>query len=93
MAKVALRHARGMLEGRETADMPAPCASGANARNRPRRDASELLPESFAPKTEGVGNAGCPMHPQPRVRTVVVNAHEFTSEFTGIDRRSRTQWF
>src|SRR5207237_9018410 len=26
-------------------------------------------------KTEGVGNAGCPMHPQPRVR-MVSEAHE-----------------
>jgi len=28
--------------------------------------------------TEGVGNAGCPVHPQPRVRMVVVNAHEYS---------------
>jgi hypothetical protein len=24
----------------------------------------------FAPKTKGVGNAGCPLHPQPRVQSV-----------------------
>ncbi len=30
------------------------------------------------PNTEGVGNAGCPMHPQPRVRMVVVDAHEYS---------------
>jgi hypothetical protein len=32
---------------------------------------------SFAPeKIEGVGNAGCPLHPQPRAHFVVVEAHE-----------------
>jgi hypothetical protein len=32
---------------------------------------------TFAPeKMEGVGNAGCPLHPQPRARFVVVEAHE-----------------
>ena len=40
----------------------------------PRHNASELLQESFRP-TEGVGNAGCPMHPQPRVRILVVSMH------------------
>jgi hypothetical protein len=30
------------------------------------------------PSREGVGNAGCPMHPQPRVRMVVVDAHEYS---------------
>jgi hypothetical protein len=33
-----------------------------------RRDASEVCEKTSALKTEGVGNAGCPMHPQPRVR-------------------------
>jgi hypothetical protein len=28
------------------------------------------LREFFALKTKGVGNAGCPMHPQPRVQMV-----------------------
>jgi hypothetical protein len=32
-----------------------------------RRDAPELLQKFFRP-TEGVGNAGCPPHPQPRVQ-------------------------
>jgi hypothetical protein len=32
---------------------------------------------TFRPfKTEGVGNAGCPVHPQPRARWVVKVAHE-----------------
>src|ERR1700736_1782379 len=29
-----------------------------------------VMLETFAPKTEGVGNAGCPLHPQPRVQCV-----------------------
>ncbi len=33
-----------------------------------RRDAPEFLQRPFAQETEGVGNAGRPMHPQPRVR-------------------------
>src|SRR5260370_10316343 len=33
-----------------------------------RRDAPELC--MIHPPSEGVGNAGCPMHPQPRVRNV-----------------------
>jgi hypothetical protein len=36
----------------------------------PRRDASGGFDESFALKTEGVGNAGCPLHPRPRVQSV-----------------------
>ena len=31
-----------------------------------RREAPELC-RNYSPKTEGVGNAGCPLHPQPRV--------------------------
>jgi hypothetical protein len=39
------------------------------------RSARALL-EIFRPfQTEGVGNAGCPMHPQPRMRILVVNMH------------------
>jgi hypothetical protein len=34
------------------------------------------LQKTFRP--EGVGNAGCPMHPQPRVRRMVRNAHEYS---------------
>ena len=39
-----------------------------------RREASEAL--IYLPPKEGVGNAGCPWHPQPRVRLVLVEAHE-----------------
>jgi hypothetical protein len=34
----------------------------------PRRTGARAVKISSAPETEGVGNAGCPMHPQPRVR-------------------------
>jgi hypothetical protein len=43
--------------------------------------------KSLALKTEGVGNAGCPLHPRPRVRILVVSMHtSIHSEFTGITR-------
>src|ERR1700723_4589845 len=46
-----------------------------------RRDAPELLSENSALTIEGAGNAGCPMHPQPRVRFVVgVCTRVFTAE-------------
>jgi hypothetical protein len=41
---------------------------------------------------EGVGNAGCPWHPQPRVRLALVKSTR-VNEYPGITRRSRTQWF
>ena len=44
------------------------------------------------PPKEGVGNAGCPLHPQPRVRFALVESAR-VNEYTGITRRSRTQWF
>src|ERR1700761_7919370 len=52
-------------------------------------------PEGAArPSREGAGNAGCPMHPQPRARMVVVSMRtSIHSEVTGIARHSRTQWF
>src|ERR1700693_2145526 len=50
--------------------------------------------EISALKTEGVGNAGRPMHPQPRVRILVVSMHtSIHSEPPEITRHSRTQWF
>jgi hypothetical protein len=45
-----------------------PRGRGGDPRERARRD----------PQKEGAGNAGCPMHPQPRARMVVVNAHEYS---------------
>jgi hypothetical protein len=43
------------------------CAFIKHAFAFPLRDAPELLQEILSPRKEGVGNAGCPMHPQPRV--------------------------
>jgi hypothetical protein len=48
--------------------------------------AKNLRPEGAArPSSEGAGdpkkgagNAGCPVHPQPRARMIVVNAHEYS---------------
>src|ERR1700686_5552041 len=46
-----------------------------------------------APK-EGVGNAGCPVHPQPRVRSGSARCTRvFTAVAPEITRRPRTQWF
>ena len=43
--------------------------------------ARNFRPEGTArPSREGAGNAGCPMHPQPRVRMVVVDAHEYSQQ-------------
>jgi hypothetical protein len=35
----------------------------------PRRDAPELCKILLPPKTEGAGNTGCPLHPQPRAQS------------------------
>src|SRR5260370_36128432 len=55
----------------------------------PRHAPEPLL--NLSPK-EGVGNAGCPLHPRPRVHLVVVERTR-VYEYTGITRHSRTQWF
>src|ERR1700692_2395446 len=44
---------------------------------------ARVVHELFAQKTEGAGNAGCPLHPQPRVRCVEstrVSHHRFTGD-------------
>jgi hypothetical protein len=56
----------------------------------PRRDAPEALMN--LPPKEGVGNAGCPLHPRARVRLALVKSTR-VNEYTGITRHSRTQWF
>ena len=43
-----------------------------------RRDAPESCVKSCAP-LEGVGNAGCPLHPRPRVHLVVVERTRVTT--------------
>jgi hypothetical protein len=60
----------------------------------PRRDAPGWCLNSSPCENEGVGNAGRPMHPQPRVRILVVSMHtSIHSEPPEITRHSRTQWF
>src|SRR6266849_2031113 len=44
-----------------------------DVRSPSRRNASEALIN--LPPKEGVGNAGCPWHPQPRVRLALVKKH------------------
>ena len=59
----------------------------------PTAQCVRVVDESFASKPEGVGNAGRPMHPQPRVRMVVVKC---TRVFTARSPKSPgipTQWF
>src|SRR5216683_3813989 len=55
----------------------------------PRREAPESL-INLSPK-EGVGNAGCPLHPRPRVHFVVVERTRVTTstpESPGIPARN-----
>jgi hypothetical protein len=42
-------------------------------------------------KTEGVGNAGCPPHPQPRVRNKTKHTSMVTTVTAGFTRHSRTR--
>ena len=68
--------------------MTAPTNSNILAAQRAR-----ALQEPSAPK-EGVGNAGCPVHPQPRVRSGGVECTRvFTAVAPEITRHPRTQWF
>jgi hypothetical protein len=45
----------------------------------PRRDAPGLCKNLSPKKTEGVGNAGCPLHPQPRAQRVVTHTSVVTT--------------
>ena len=54
-----------------------------------RRDAPEAC--IYFPPKEGVGNAGCPVHPRPRVHLVVVERTRVTTstpESPGIPARN-----
>jgi hypothetical protein len=63
---------------------PIPSAENWTTRYAPaisRRDAPELCKSLLPLITEGAGNAGCPLHPQPRVQSVEstrVSHHRFT---------------
>jgi hypothetical protein len=57
----------------------------------PRRATPESLMNLSPRKTEGVGNAGCPLHPRPRVHFVVVERTRVTTstpESPGIPARN-----
>jgi hypothetical protein len=58
----------------------------------PRRAERPSCAYLVRPEMEGVGNAGCPLHPQPRARSVVSTRVSHHGR-TGITRHSRTRWF
>jgi hypothetical protein len=75
-------HSRDPLARNDVATIP-------HTTSPSRRDASEALMN--LPPKEGVGNAGCPLHPQPRVHLVVVErtrATTSTPESPGIPARN-----
>ena len=52
-----------------------------------------VFAKTVRPKKEGAGNAGCPMHPQPRVRSLS-EAHERSHHrYTGVNPAFPAQWF
>src|ERR1035437_4546003 len=57
-----------------------------------RRDAPGLCTNIALEKTEGAGKAGCPIHPQPRVRSVE-STRGSRHRFTGITRPSLRNGF
>src|ERR1700726_2738199 len=59
----------------------------------PAARCARVLAKPFAQREEGVGNAGRPMHPQPRVRNKIKHTSVSHHRSTGITRHSRTQWF
>jgi hypothetical protein len=65
---------------------------GGHAPTLSRRDAPELCGDFRPQETEGAGKAGCPLHPQPRVR--IEEAHERSHHrFTGFTRPSLRNGF
>jgi hypothetical protein len=51
-----------------------PRSYSSDTRSRLAARSARVVHESFRP-LEGVGNAGCPLHPQPRVRFALVEMH------------------
>ena len=65
------------------------CSNSKHAFATPRRDAPGSC--IYLPPKEGVGNAGCPLHPRPRVRLVVMESTRVTTstpESPGIPARN-----
>jgi hypothetical protein len=61
----------------------------------PLRSRRAMRPSRCKPSArKGVGDTGCPVHPQPRARMVVKKcARVFTAVAPEITRHPRTQWF
>src|ERR1700694_3569640 len=59
----------------------------------PRRDASEIWQKPFAQEREGAGNAGCPLHPKPRVRNKMKHTSVVTTGSDGFSPAFPAQWF
>jgi hypothetical protein len=57
-----------------------------------RREAPEVLQKLSAHKTEGAGNAGRSLHPQPRVRNKKAHEHSHHGH-TGLTRHSPRNGF
>src|SRR5258705_12963750 len=53
------------------------CSYPSDTTSSSRRNAPEAL--IYLPPKEGVGNAGCPLHPRPRVHLVVVERTRVTT--------------
>jgi hypothetical protein len=69
-------------------------ASLTRVRDLAAEDARVLLCKSRPLQSEGAGNAGCPMHPQPGVRILVVKyAHQCSQRKHRKHPASPTQWF
>ena len=67
--------AGGGRRGRITS-FPIQVSNSPDTRLRPAAPCAGAMPEISRPlKLEGAGNAGCPMHPQPGVRILVVSMH------------------
>jgi hypothetical protein len=82
---------RSLSSGAHSRDPLARNDVGLQTRIRiPRRDAPEAFHEISRP-SEGVGNAGCPWHPRPRVHLLVVESTRVTTstpESPGVPARN-----
>src|SRR5271163_4342504 len=60
----------------------------------PRRDLARVVLETIRPKKkEGAGNAGCSMHPQPRMQIIKQAYERSHHRFTGFKPAFPAQWF
>jgi hypothetical protein len=66
--KVWIASSRSLSSGAHSRDPLAPRNDGETQLRDLAARGAQVVFEFFAQKTEGVGNAGCQAHPQPRVR-------------------------